>query len=84
MTFSACRCLPAPTASSRSGVNESRPDYDFADGVTFHVFELARGTAVSRAIPNLQGETDMTLHVRRDGDTLHIQAEGLPNPGACC
>lgn len=62
------------------GANENRPDYDFADGVTFHVFELAEETAVSRAVPTLQGQPDIALHVRREGNTLHIQAEGAMKP----
>ncbi len=62
------------------GNNNSRPDYDFANGVTFHLFGLDEGTAVSRAVPNLQGETDITLHVRREGNKLHIEAEGVTKP----
>jgi alpha-D-xyloside xylohydrolase len=58
------------------GANDGRPDYDFAEGVTFHVFSLDEGAAVSTSVPNLEGETEMTLHVRREGDTLHIEAEG--------
>ncbi len=62
------------------GSNNSRPDYDFAAGVTFHLFGLEEGTAVSRTVPNLQGETDITLHVRREGSRLHIEAEGATKP----
>jgi alpha-D-xyloside xylohydrolase len=58
------------------GANETRPDYDFADGVVFQVFELAEETAVSTPIPTLQGDTAMTLHVRREGNTLSIESEG--------
>jgi alpha-D-xyloside xylohydrolase len=58
------------------GTNETRPDYDFAVGVTFHLFGLDDGTAVSVSVPTLTGEPHMTLHTHRDGDTVHIQAEG--------
>ncbi|MCB9008886.1 MAG: alpha-xylosidase [Ardenticatenaceae bacterium] len=62
------------------GNNKERPDYDFADGVTFHLFGLEEGTAVSRTVPNLQGETELTLHVRREGNRLHIEAVGATKP----
>lgn len=58
------------------GAENARPDYDFADNVTFHVFGLVEGTAVSVSVPTLTGEPDMTLHVHRDGDIVHIRAEG--------
>ena len=58
------------------GANETQPDYDFADGVVFHVFELDEETAVSTPVPTLQGETAMTLHIRREGNTLTINSEG--------
>ena len=62
------------------GSNENRPDYDFADGVTFHLFALEEGTAVSRTVPNQQGDPDITLHVRREGSTFYIEAEGGTKP----
>jgi alpha-D-xyloside xylohydrolase len=64
------------------GANDSRPDYDFADGVTFHLFALEEGAAVSRTIPNLQGQPELTLHTRREGSTLHLAADGATKPWA--
>lgn len=69
-----------PNAIIPVGSNESRPDYDFANDVTFHVFSLDEGTAVSSSVPTLQGDIDMTLHVRREGQTLHIEADGATKP----
>ncbi|MAT98138.1 MAG: alpha-xylosidase [Anaerolineaceae bacterium] len=69
-----------PNSIIAVGSNEDRPDYDFADGVTFHLFALDEGTAVSRTVPNLQGETAITLHARREGNTLHLEAEGATKP----
>lgn len=62
------------------GANDTRPDYDFAANVTFHVFNVAANTAVSASVPTLQGTTEMTLHVRREQNILHIQAEGATKP----
>lgn len=58
------------------GANETRPDYDFADGVVFHVFNLDAETAVSTPIPTLKGETAMTLHIKRQGEIVTIEADG--------
>jgi len=62
------------------GAIDSRPDYDFADGVTFHLFALEEGAAVSRTVPNLHGETSLTLYARREGSTLHFTAAGATKP----
>jgi alpha-D-xyloside xylohydrolase len=62
------------------GANDRRPDYDFADGVTFHVFALDEGTAVATTVPTLQGNPAITLHLRREADRLHIEAEGATKP----
>ena len=42
--------------------------------------KMEEGTAVSRTVPNLQGETELTLHVRREGNRLHIEAVGATKP----
>ncbi|MCA9958167.1 MAG: alpha-xylosidase, partial [Anaerolineales bacterium] len=65
-----------PNSIIAVGANDSRPDYDFADGVTFHLFGLAEGTAVSSTVPTLQGEPALTLHVQRIGKTIDMTAEG--------
>ena len=62
------------------GSNENRPDYDFADGVTFHLFELADGVSVSRIVPNLQGETELMMRAHRDGNRLHLEVTGATKP----
>jgi alpha-D-xyloside xylohydrolase len=62
------------------GAEDTRPDYDFASGVTFHVFNLADGAAVSTTVPTIQGDTDIILNVRRDGNLLYIETEGAAKP----
>lgn len=62
------------------GTHDHRPDYDFADQVTFHVFELEQDTAVSVSVPALTGEPALTLHIQQTGKTLHLQAEGATKP----
>lgn len=49
------------------GATDGRPDYDFADGVTFRVYELADNGEASCVVPDLQGATVLHATVRRKG-----------------
>ena len=61
------------------GQEENRPDYDFADGVTFHLFEPAEGAA-QITVPDLHGAPALTLTVRRTGNRLQIEVAGSTKP----
>lgn len=53
------------------GSNDRRPDYDYTDGVTFALYELADGTVATSIVPDYRtGTPALTLTVRRDGDLL--------------
>ena len=58
------------------GANEKRPDYDYADDVTFHVFELQNGKTVSTSVPTIEGKTTMTIEVNRKGPVINIRTKG--------
>jgi alpha-D-xyloside xylohydrolase len=62
------------------GANAQQPDYDYADGVTFHVFELQDGATASACVPTVKGELAMKLEVSRAGEELHVAAHGAANP----
>jgi len=68
--------MARPNSIIAVGANDRRPDYDYAAGVTFHVFELQDGAAASARVPTISGDLAMTFRVRRSGQQLHIQAEG--------
>ena len=59
------------------GANEKRPDYDYTDGVTFHIFELENGETVSTSVPTVEGKTAMTMEVNRKGQIIHIKTKSL-------
>jgi alpha-D-xyloside xylohydrolase len=67
-----------PNAVIPVGANEQRPDYEYADGVTFHVFELQDGASLSARVPTLKGEVAMTVEVSREGQQVLVQAQGAP------
>jgi alpha-D-xyloside xylohydrolase len=61
------------------GVDESRPDYDFAEGVTLRINDLADGESAATAIPPLNGgEMTRVKAVRRDGEITVALAGRIP------
>ncbi|MGC8831949.1 MAG: alpha-xylosidase [Thermoproteota archaeon] len=62
------------------GANDRRPDYDYADEVTFHVFELQDNSRVSARVPTVKGDTAMTIEVSREGKSVQVKAQGASKP----
>ena len=61
------------------GSNDNRPDYDFAEDVTLHLYELADGQQRHINIPSISGDTAATFTVTREGQKITITGEGAPN-----
>ena len=59
-----------------------RPDTDWADGVTLHVFGLADGHASVTRVPGFEGGEQTTFEVTRTGDVVHVEATGATGPWA--
>jgi len=57
------------------GTEETRPDYDFADGVTLRCYQLADGADLLVRIPTATGDTAARFRVRRDGLTVTVRRE---------
>lgn len=59
------------------GANDTRPDYDYAEGVTFALYELADGATATAIVPNhVTGAPALTLSVSRHGKVI----EATPTP----
>lgn len=58
------------------GANNSRPDYDFADGVELGLYQLQEGVTVTRTVRNMKGETELTVTAVRQGSKVTLGAEG--------
>jgi alpha-D-xyloside xylohydrolase len=65
-----------PNAVVPVGTNEQRPDYDYADDVTFHVFELEDGATASARVPGVKGDVAVTVEVSREGQRVCVRAQG--------
>lgn len=58
------------------GDNDQRPDYDYADGVILHAFELADGTETTSVVNGTNGKEELKVAVTRNGERIDVQAEG--------
>ena len=72
--------LARPGAVIAVGANRERPDYDLADGVTFHVFAQCDGAERTVTVPTLEGQAALQLVVRRKGNRLSLRAQGVAKP----
>jgi alpha-D-xyloside xylohydrolase len=68
--------LARPNSVIPFGAVDDQPDYEYSDGVTFHVFELAEGATASTIVPTLDGEVATRLTVRREGEGIAIEVDG--------
>ncbi|GIP27499.1 alpha-xylosidase [Paenibacillus sp. J23TS9] len=62
------------------GREDSRTDYDFANDVSFHLFELADGSSASAEIVSMKGEKEMTAAAVRSGDVIELTTKGSSKP----
>jgi len=58
------------------GENEQQPDYDYADGVTFHVFQLDDGAAASARVTTQHEDVALSIRINRTGQQIRVEAEG--------
>ena len=58
------------------GANDQRPDYDFADGITFRIYRLAPGTITTCVVPGLDGVTVRTLTATATAAGLTLELGG--------
>jgi alpha-D-xyloside xylohydrolase len=72
--------MARPNSIIPVGANKDLPDYDYADGITFHVFEMEKGAALKAAVPNLQGETETELTITRSETAIKVVKTGVKKP----
>jgi len=68
--------LVRPASLIAVGANDQRPDYDYADGVAFHLFELADGAATTELVYDVEAELQLTAKAERSGSQIVIEVEG--------
>lgn len=68
--------LVRPNTLLPVGSVADRPDYDYADNVTFHLYELADGAKAVAIIPDLHGENVRTATATRSGNRVEVRVAG--------
>ncbi len=74
--FMSLPLLARPNSVIPFGAVDDRPDYEYVEGVTFHVFGLEDGATASAVVPTLNGEVAMRLTASRQGEVITVEAEG--------
>ncbi|MCB8968208.1 MAG: alpha-xylosidase [Ardenticatenaceae bacterium] len=74
--FMSLPLLVRPNSVIAFGNRADRPDYDYGDGVTLHVYELADGKPVKTIIPSVTGEVAETFTISRDGQQITATCAG--------
>jgi alpha-D-xyloside xylohydrolase len=64
--------------------NSGSPDYDYTDGVCFHLFEVDEGRTIRSAVPTPQGETGLEAAISRDRDGFSAAVPGARKPWGLC
>nr|WP_145156691.1 alpha-xylosidase [Paenibacillus terrae] len=62
------------------GKEDSRPDYDYADGVSLHLFELGDGASAKADIVNTLAEQELSATASRSGNVIEVKASGADKP----
>jgi alpha-D-xyloside xylohydrolase len=78
-----CMSLPLlarPNSVIPIGSNQQRPDYDYTDGVTFHIFELQDGAMHRVSIPALNGDPQVKASISRQGRSITVEVMGAVKP----
>jgi alpha-D-xyloside xylohydrolase len=72
--------LVRPNTILPVGATTTQPDYDYADGMTFHLFEWDDGASGTVTVPTLQGTDAVTATLRRTGPEIAVTVEGATAP----
>ncbi len=72
--------MARPNSVIAVGANNTKPDYDYCDGLVFHLFEIQDGEAISRTVYGTDGSPAMSLSVKRGGKQLEITASPTGKP----
>jgi alpha-D-xyloside xylohydrolase len=75
-SFMSLPLLVRPGSVLAVGVDSSRPDYAYSEGVTLQVYELEAGQAAQVEIPNPEGAVETIFTFLREQDMLQVKKRG--------
>jgi alpha-D-xyloside xylohydrolase len=62
------------------GSNNTKPDYDYAENVTLHVFNLEEGKEAVSMVSNIEAKEELMVKMKRQGATIFVEAENTAKP----
>lgn len=62
------------------GADTQRPDYDYEDGISFHVFDFAEGDSLKVPVPDIRGNYVTEVDFTRRDNTLRVKKAGGHKP----
>ncbi|NIK78411.1 alpha-D-xyloside xylohydrolase [Paenibacillus castaneae] len=65
-----------PNSIVAFGANDVRPDYDYADGVSFELHNLEDGRTAETKVRDMKGATEMTVSASRSGNAISVHVVG--------
>ncbi|QOV18854.1 alpha-xylosidase [Blautia liquoris] len=68
--------LVRPNSILAVGSCDTKPDYDYCDGVKFCLSVFSEGASASTEVTDLNGKVIMTAHAKRKGETIFLHVEG--------
>jgi len=74
--FMSLPLLVRPNTVIPMGSHSDKPDYDYSDGVTLHLYSLEDGYSTKVEIPSVDGKIQTTFEIERKGNDIHIQRHG--------
>jgi alpha-D-xyloside xylohydrolase len=58
----------------------NKPDYDYANGVILHVFEIQDGANLSSIVYNIDSNEELKVNVKRNGHDIIINVDVVNKP----
>lgn len=79
-SFLSLPLLVRPNSVIPMGSRADRPDYDYSDGVSLQLYQIADGQQVNVEIPNLDGKIETKFGIHRERNVIQIQRRGPAKP----
>ncbi|HEY5587309.1 MAG TPA: alpha-xylosidase [Ruminiclostridium sp.] len=73
-----------PNSIIAVGSQNEKPDYDYADGVIFHAFEIEDGGKASTMVYDLDAKPEIHISIVRNKSLLIIEASNFTKPWSVC
>lgn len=57
------------------GENDQLPDYEYAENVVLHLFEIKDGAKITTEVTDVSGKTVLVANTKREGNTVSVAVD---------